>query len=179
MIRKKTPPRVISQEQWQNLKSETFNTILAILESLEIFSGHMTHPSYGRDTSPIICTALYTHAIEEYGKFIYLQAHIPIKGQIKLDHDGKFKNHNFKFKLGLKNLPKKCKVVYEGSYSSKSHTTRSHTVDTIPNWHLRLDILNTDLDLNGIVKPYPKIDKTKLTTAISEFKTEMFGLKVV
>src|SRR5690606_20564334 len=84
--------RRITEAQWENLKENTFATAYAILQSVMILVDRTLSPSYGRDNSPKICTALYTHAIEEYGKLLYLKSLPVTSGYVHIDMR-RFRDH--------------------------------------------------------------------------------------
>lgn len=170
--------KTITESQWKKLQSETFSTIMAIMETVDVLIQHTNSPAYGKDTTHIMCAALYTHAVEEYGKLLYVQSLSPINGQVEMDYDAKFKNHKHKFPLALSQLPKDCTVLYQGIFDSAIFQRNVFDTDTITEWNTRLDIFNTDLDANGNVKPYPTIDLDKLRKAVFEFRTHMYSVKI-
>ena len=168
--------RTITTKQWRKLKDETGNTALAILQTCSTMMDRTNQLDWLSGVEPIICSALYTHAVEEYGKVILLQAHLPINDVVEID-DSKFRNHLLKFKLALKNLPKECKILKEGSFDSRIFS-QDFSIDTTANQDTRWDILYTDFDDKGDVKPYPQIDKKTLEGAIEGLKTELFGVDI-
>ena len=171
--------RTITEDQWKSLKKETHNTIFAIIESLEVLSNHIQSPGYGKDTTPKMCAGLYTHAVEEYGKLLYLKGLSPANGKVDIEYENKFKNHKFKFNLTLNNLPQNCNVLREAPFDSNVFDDNVFdATDTEADWETRLTILNTDIDNQGNVVAYPLVDEKLLPKVISNFKTEMFGVKI-
>jgi len=170
--------KIITETQWKKLQSETFSTIMAIMETVDVLIKHTQAPAYGKNTTHIMCSALYTHAVEEYGKLLYLQPLLPNNGFVEIDYDAKFKNHRFKFPLALSKLPESCKVLNDGPFSSDAFDSAIFDTGTISDWNTRLTIFNTDFDENGNVKPYPTIDLKKLQQAVFDFRTEMYGVKL-
>jgi len=169
--------RTITTQQWRKLKDETRDTALAILHTCGVIVERTKQPDWINGVEPTICSALYTHAVEEYGKVILLQAHLAVNGFVVID-DAEFRNHKLKFNLALKNLPEQCKILKKGSFSSKSFSD-DYSLDTIANQDTRWEVLYTDFDDSGKVKQYPPIDRDKLNEAIEGLKTELFGVDII
>jgi len=167
--------KIISVQQWLNLKDQTRDTALAILVACQAILEYMEKNHLMEPVLIAMCTGLYTHSVEEYGKLLLLQAHLPIEDKVELDYDGEFKNHNLKFKLALKNMPLSCKILHKGIFDSRIFS-KFFDIDTLAEWNTRLQIFNTDIDLNGNVLPYPKIDPDKLKQAINDFNNHLFGI---
>lgn len=169
--------RTITQQQWETLKEGVKETIFAILEAVDVLINHTKLPSYVKDNTPFICAALYTHAVEEYGKLLLLQSYQPINGKVEIDM-GRFTDHPYKFNLAIAKLPDNCKVLHEGSYSSETFSSQTYDTDTVADWDARLKILNTDIDDKGdVIKP-AEIDLDRLQKAVFDFRTEMYGVKI-
>lgn len=164
----------ITEEQWKKLKQETLNTALNILETVDVLVEHLQQRFNVKASVPIICTALYTHCIEECGKLFYLRSLIPNQGLVNID-DNKFKNHKPKFEWALDCLPERCTKLHEGSFNN--NFSSSFDIDTIANWETRLNILNTDFYDNGEIKRYPDIDPDRLQGAIFDFRTILYSVK--
>ena len=81
-----------------------------------------------------MCAGLYTHAVEEYGKLLYLQSLKPVNGKVKIEYTSKFKNHKIKFPLALSKLPKKCTVLHSGGFTRSGFTSSGFDVDIITEW---------------------------------------------
>jgi len=170
--------KIINEEQWKKLKQETHNTILGILESVDVLVKHIESPAYGKDVTPIMCAGLFTHSVEEYGKLLYLKNLKSENGKVTIDYDGKFKNHDYKFGLALEKLPKNCKIIKEGPFDSKIFDSKIFNTGTIADWDTRLQIFNTDLDGSGKVKEYPSVDKDVLKKVTFNFRNEMYLVKM-
>ena len=168
--------RTITKQQWRKLKDETRNTALAILQTCTTIVERTKEPDWVSGVEPTICSALYTHAVEEYGKVILLQGHLPINDVVEID-DNEFRNHILKFKLALKNLSEQCKILKKGSFNSRNFS-QDYSLETMANQDTRWDILYTDFDDNGNVKSYPQIDQKTLEKAIEGLKTELFGVDI-
>jgi hypothetical protein len=166
--------KTITEQQWRTLKSETLNTIVTILESIEILIDDIHKKAGVVATQTLIGAGLLSHAIEEYGKLLYLQSLLPINGMVTIEYDGKhgakFKNHTHKFELALKCLPKESKILHEGNFGSHNFGRHNFDVETIADWNTRLNIFNTDLNDDGSVKKYPIVYIHKLETAVVKFR---------
>lgn len=176
----KIPFKTITYDQWQSLQTKTRSNANHILQFLENILGS---PSYQRSIPTEFvfeCFALFTHAIEEYGKLLYLKLLTPdITNVITIEYDkskksgsnGFFKDHNYKFNLANNALPNSIKTVYEGAFDSNFFDSKIFDTDTIPNWDDRLNILNTDIDLNGDpTNITTNVDLDKLRQSIFDFR---------
>jgi len=170
--------KIISEEQWKKLKKETLNTVFGILESVDVLVKHIESPEYGKDTTPIMCAGLFTHAVEEYGKLLYLKNLKPKNGKVTIDYYGKFRDHDYKFNLALEKLPTNCKIIKEGIFDQKIFDPKIFNTGTIADWYTRLQIFNTDLDDSGNVKEYPLVDKDVLKKVAFNFRNEMYLVKM-
>lgn len=155
--------RVIKKDQWKKLKEATYVTIMMLLDDVGILIENFSDPRYTSQRSTFVITALYTHAIEEFGKLIYLKKLTPENDEVKIDYVEKFTCHDYKFKTALDKLSKECVVVQRGENGE----------ETLAIWSTRLNILNTDIDENGNFKHRPLINFNDLCNAISEFKKVM------
>ena len=72
-------------------------------------------------------------------------------------------------------MPLSCKILHKGIFDSRIFS-KIFDIDTLAEWNTRLQIFNTDIDLNGNVLPYPKIDPDKLKQAINDFNNHLFGI---
>ncbi|MCH7560930.1 MAG: hypothetical protein IIC67_06125 [Thaumarchaeota archaeon] len=161
--------RTITEEQWLHLKDQTRDTALAILVTCDAILKQMDENHLMEPVLIAMCTGLYTHSVEEYGKLILLQCHLPVDGKVIINYNDEFKNHKVKFGLALKNMPSSCKTLHSGNFDSRSFSD-DFDIDTTAEWNTRLEIFNTDIDQNGNVKPYPTIDLEKLKQAVNDFQ---------
>jgi len=118
-----------------------------------------------------IAGALYIHAVEEYGKYLYVE-NLPSNSGIVNVERSSFRGHDFKIDLARNNLPADCFVLKQGNYSSASYSRASYGVHEVPDWQTRLTIFNTDLE-DGRVPALPDVDATDLKKAVSEFKSHL------
>jgi hypothetical protein len=127
-----------------------------------------------------ICAGIYTYAVEEYGKALYLKglsspssdsSSSSNNNTINLQYKGAFLHHPTKFRQALDVLPDTCKRLYEGgSSTSTSFSFGSFTTDLIANFEARKRIFFVDFtqDKKSIEMP-PKVDRDLLLKAVDDF----------
>lgn len=95
--------------------------------------------------------SVFTHAVEEYGKLLYVKSLIPdTNGNYEVNYRYKFRDHVTKFNLALADLPDSIKVIFRAQFDeSNFDSTNNATEETVPNWDNRLNVLNVDLDDNN------------------------------
>lgn len=92
---------------------------------------------------------IYTHAVEEYGKFVYLSSLKRNKsGNYDIESDI-FKNHKSKFEKALSVMPDNAKVVFKAPFDAKNFDEDFKIEDTLPTWKNRVNVLNVDINENG------------------------------
>ncbi len=119
-----------------------------------------------------ICAGVYTYAIEEYGKILYLSSLSPSpppdnKITIQYTHyDKGFLDHKHKFPLTLndKDLPASCKVLREGGFLSSGFLGNGFIIDTPADFEARLSVFYADFN---------KDDKYSSIQMPSEFKRHL------
>jgi len=178
-----TRPQIkITKEQWIQLQSFTRSNVLMILTMLEDDLGFPIEPNYPRKENSPVYLALYSHAVEEYGKLLYLKSLTPDESNmITIDYDGDhkqipntFKNHKVKFGKAIEELPKTLTTFHNGNFG-KDFVGSDYDTDIISDWETRLNILNTDIDENGDGTKIPLIDLDTLRSAVFEFKNLILG----
>jgi len=134
----------------ESLQQKTRGNIDRMLAFLYQIIGYPNDKKYVLTTDHIYeCFAIFTHAVEEYGKLLYLRTLNPDKdGIYTIEYSDKFANHTPKFKFALEKLPESIKVVYQGNFSSDFGSSDFDT-DTEATWENRLNVLNTDIDTDG------------------------------
>ncbi len=181
------PPRfiiTITKDQWIALMTKTRSNAEMILDSIEKTIGTPSNPIhpganvYGKFMNFV----LMTHAVEEYGKVLYLKDITPNSNgdyDIEYDYDkkgktskGLFKNHNHKFDLAIADL-NELAIVHEGSFSD-DFDSKSFDTDTAADWDSRLNIMNTDIDQDGNpIDITSTIDLDTLRQSVFDFKTKL------
>lgn len=119
-----------------------------------------------------VITALYIHAVEEYGKYLYVANLSSSSGIVEVEMENKFLDHNYKISLALNQLPKECSILHKGGFGK--NYGGNFDIDTLADFETRLTIFNTDIE-NGKAKHLPSVDSEKLETAITEFR-KRFGI---
>lgn len=128
-----------------------------------------------------ICAGIYTYAIEEYGKILFLNSLSPSpppnnnKITIPYTHDNQgFLDHRHKFELALydNKLPYSCKVLRGGGFTFTGFTSSGFTTDTPADFEARKSIFYADFDennnYNSILTPL-QVDRGLLENAVDEF----------
>jgi len=124
------------------------------------------------------CAGIYTYAVEEYGKILFLNNLNPLpppnnnKVKVPYTHDNQgFLDHDHKFDLALKVLPSSCLLLNKGSYSSTSFSSVfTHTV--VADFDARKSIFYADFDknnsYNSVLTP-TQVNRSLLENAVEEF----------
>ena len=118
-----------------------------------------------------IAGAIYIHAVEEHGKYLYVN-NLPVSAGAVVVQREKFRGHNFKIDLAKNDLPADCFTLKQGAFQSSSFSRSSFDVHEVADWQTRLTILNTDLE-NGRTPALPEVTKTDLTKAVTQFKSHL------
>lgn len=174
------PYKTINYNQWQLLQTKTRSNADHILRFLETILANPTYPNLLSNEYVFECFALFTHAVEEYGKLLYLKSLTQdSNGNVIIEYDkdkktgskGLFKDHKYKFNLAVNSLPDSIKVVYEGAFDSNVFDSSDFDIDTIPSWDARLNILNTDIDSDGNpTNITTNVDLDKLRQSVFDFR---------
>jgi len=153
--------------------STAFATALDILETCNHIANDFDKPT--RRNTKFFCAGLYTHALEEYGKILYLKSLPVIDGTIEIDYSkfGGNKAHKTKFELvdNDKTLPESCKMFFGeklpvGGSFDEAIAILQRTMPAEP--RTRFQIFYSDFDDNGNITPYPEIDPERLKKSIGE-----------
>jgi hypothetical protein len=144
----------------------------AIIRNLEAIKQFLQIPGYED-----ICAGLYTYAVEEFGKILYLKSLHPSttgNNKINLKYKPSFLNHPVKFRLALKELPDTCKILHEGSLTNRSYTSKSYNIDLIANFEARKRVFFAEFtqDKKSIEMP-PQVNKALLEKAVDTFLSYM------
>jgi hypothetical protein len=161
------------QTQFLEIKIEVRNEMVRhirdrIIRNLEAIEKFLKLQEYDD-----ICAGLYTYAVEEYGKTLFLndKKHIlPNNKEVKFRYTGhkSFRDHYHKFRLAHKKLPESCKKLHEGSFT-KTFSQNSMSTDLIANVNARLTVFFADFqNKNSILQP-PQVDRPLLVKAVEDF----------
>lgn len=148
----------ITVKQWVELKIKTLSNVEMILAVLIKNLGTRTESiDCPFDIMPVYF-ALYTHAVEEYGKFCYLTELRESKGNVKIGTE--FFNHEKKFQYAEK-YTKSCTELKNESGKKLKVT-----------WDSRLNIFNTDIDdQNNATDIEDNVRPTSLRMAANKLHT--------
>ena len=144
-------------------------TLLNDVEEDEVNNEHFSITTITGD--PTVPAGLYTFAVEEYGKFLYLKSLEPIDGKYHIDYTDEFKNHIKKFERALSNLPDECKLVHLGIKEDVEFYEPDFHDDIIADFETRLRIFYSDLDpyfANKITKTPPPVSAKLLKIAVKK-----------
>lgn len=169
--------KIISKEQLDLTKTKACGNTSRMLDFLGKCLGSPECPNYHFSTEYVFeMYGIFTHAVEEYGKVLYLDS-------LKSNSNGKYEvdssvfyNHKPKFKLALDKLPDNIKTVHHASYNSVSYSSSNYnTDDTLPNWDNRLNVFNVDIDDNGNPTNIDfHVDMDELRKCVWNFKNYSF-----
>ena len=117
---------------------------------------------------PYVAAGLYTFAVEEYGKILLLKSYSMNSEKIDLDYD-EFLHHPTKFKKALEKLPKECRIVNSGGFTSTGYATSGFNTDVVADFEARKSIFYSDLNDDNTLKKLPEVNETTLTVALDMF----------
>jgi len=172
------PPLI--EKNWQSITSHTLWRISSLLDAVRILLKDVDdgeEQDLGKFTmtigtgDPTIAAGLYTFAIEEYGKYLYLKSLEPVDGKYHIDYLGEFKNHPKKFERALSNLPDECKLVHLGEKEDTEFYEPDFHKDIIADFETRLRIFYSDFDplfANKISKYEPPVSVKLLKNGVQK-----------
>jgi len=118
--------------------------------------------------SPYVAGGLYTYAVEEYGKILFLLENKPLNyGNVTINYK-KFTVHPHKFGRALEKLPDECKKIHSGGLTISGFTSSGFNTDTIVDFEARKAIFYSDFDGNN-VKELPAVNNKELYMALKKF----------
>jgi len=165
----------ISKEQLKILGNKVMGNCERMLGFLSKVLGSPEYPDHRIPTDYIYeLYAIFTHAVEEYGKYVYLAKLKPNKkGRYNIESDV-FMNHDQKFDLALENLPDEVKVVFNAPFDSKNYSADYEIDNTLPTWKNRVNVLNVDIDENGDSTDITfKVDMNELRKSVWEMQNNI------
>ena len=165
-MQKALPTKIISANLRGQMIIHIRDQIAFNLEALEKF---LTTQGY-----EMLCTAIFSYAVEEFGKLLILQQSTKLtNGDFEIVY-GKgvgFLSHNEKFRLADAKLPPDCVEVSSGGLTRKGYSSKSFTTPTPADWATRLLILHADFDDTFTsIKKAPRVDAGTLKTAVQNLK---------
>ena len=175
---KKPEFRIIKKQTWQMLTSDTLWNVWSLLDAtrtLVYSSMEKTEGGFGDgldEDSPSVAAGLYSHAVEEFGKYLYLKSIEPIDGEYHINYSDEFLNHRKKFERALSHLPRECTLVHLGKISDdEPFYDLDFQTDIIADFETRKRIFYSDLDprfLNKITQQPPPVSAKLLKIGIQK-----------
>jgi len=162
----------LDRNAWRELVIATLYNIHYILEStktlLEI--NRKEHDGILFDP-PYIPAGLYTFAVEEYGKYLYLMTLKENNGKFTIEYSDEFCNHFNKFQRAFSELPDECKLVHNGSFTSYYSTRISQDMDadSPADFDTRARIFYSDIR-DGKVTQLPPVTPNFLTKGVDTLR---------
>lgn len=155
---------IISDTLWKirDLLNATRTLLNDVKEEEEVNGIQIT------EGDPTIPAGLYTFAVEEFGKFLYLNSLEPIDGKYEIDYINEFTNHPKKFEHALSALPDECKLINLGEKEHTEFYEPDYHDDIIADFETRLRIFYSDFDpyfANKVTKTSPPVSVKLLKTA--------------
>jgi hypothetical protein len=166
----------IDVELRDKMVSHIYNAIIRNIEAIQKF---LDIPGYED-----ICAGLYTYAVEEFGKILYLKSFslspsdsnktkFPYKMKGGKKGTG-FLNHYKKFDLALDVLPDTCKILCEGGGFLASGFLSSGFItddELIADFEARKRVFFADFkrDTKISIEEPPKVTKALLEKAVEKF----------
>ncbi len=152
---------LIITEELQNKTIEiTRQRILKLLDSAQILLDN---------GGPVTISAgLYTYAVEEYGKIVLLRKSRKIDGHVKIKYKQGFRDHNTKFRLGIKKLPKECTTLQIAPFDPKFFGQKAFDTETvIADFKSRMSVFYTNFLESGVnIESVPSVSEQRLKLAI-------------
>ena len=166
------PPLI--EKNWHSITTNTLSKIRSLLDATNTLLNDMDEEECGYfiigTGDPTIAAGLYTFAVEEYGKYLYLKSLKPIDEKYHVDYN-EFRNHSKKFERALSNLPDECKLLNQGKDKDPRYYHPDTHEDIIANFETRLRIFYSDFNpfyANKIPKYDPPITLKLLKTGIQK-----------
>jgi hypothetical protein len=141
--------KVLEFEIEVGLRDEMKRTIIqSVIHNLEATKRFL---ELGGEAYKDICAGVYTYAVEEYGKFLYLNDLNPMSPNPIIpiqytDEKQGFLNHKHKINLALKALPKSCGLLSTGGFTDSGTTQSGFTHDTTADFEARKSIFFVDFN---------------------------------
>jgi len=145
---------ILNEKNGHSITSDTLWKILSLLDATRTLINNIDEDvdeneylSITTSTGdPTVAAGLYTFAVEEYGKYLYLKSLEPIDEKYHVDYWKEFRNHPKKFQRALSNLPKECRLVEKGGFTDTGFTDSGFNTEVIANFETRLRIFYSDFD---------------------------------
>lgn len=159
----KKEPKVLNYGEWEFLQKIILTRIRYLIADTEILLNN------GGQLPTVV--ALYIHAVEEFGKLVYVQ-NLELQNGIAIIDMNKFTDHEFKINLAQDKLPNDCFVLKQRTYDKAVYGRADYDAHEVLDWETRLTIFNTDIE-NGRVPRLPAVDDADIRKAVNEFKSHL------
>jgi len=155
---------IITEELRNKTIESTLQRILKLLDSAQILLDN--------GGSVTICAGLYTYAVEEYGKIVLLKKSRKIDGHVRVKYKKGFRDHNTKFRLGVKNLPQECKTLRIGDFDPNFFDPKCFDTETvIADFKSRMSVFYTNfLESGKDIESVPPVDEKLLKNAMIKLR---------
>ena len=166
----------ISEELWKKTQIATKSNVISLLISARALVTTIKSPADHPNSMAQVCAGLYTYALEEYGKLLYLLECKPENGEVVIEYRRKFRNHDFKIEKAASVLPQECLRMHTGAFlpgpGNFKGGTGNFDVHIDADLATRLLIFHTDFRDDGmVVESPPTVDVPLLDNAISTLDT--------
>lgn len=170
-------PKIIEarKETWNSIVYDTIWKIKSLLDATRTLLADMREEECGDfilgEGDPTVAAGLYTFAIEEYGKYLYLKSLIPIDEKYQIDYSNEFTDHTKKFERALSNLPNECKLIHLGEKEDDKFYEPDFNDDIIVDFKTRLRIFYSDFDpyfANKITTTSPPVNLKLLKIGVEK-----------
>lgn len=151
---------------------ETVNRIMTLLDSSEKLLDNG-----GNDA---LCAGLYTYAVEEYGKLLFLKKYRPVSGKVTIRYRDEFRDHIKKFSEAITNLPNECTNLRQAIFDPAIFDTEIFdTQEVMADFEARTAIFYSDFkDSETELLSVLPIDVKKLRVAIVKLRAIIAGTTI-
>lgn len=155
---------------WRDLVAQTYFNCHALATSAKILlnQNNMENRKWNINDLPYVAGGLYTYAIEEYGKVLFLLEKKLSNNENIIINYNKFTHHKPKFRRAFEKLPIECQVIHVGGFESEGFEEEGFDTDTIADFESRKAIFYSDFN-NDKVKELPEVNGERLETALKKF----------
>lgn len=158
----------INGEQRVALQGAALAGVRSLLRSASILLGAAASPGEPDPHGLLTASgALYTYAVEEYGKLLLIES-LPEKGGIvSVPYREIFRSHGKKFKAALGTLPAECGQLARGIFDPRIFDPRIFDAEmTEATFFTRMSLLYTDIGRSGRPSTPRRLDAKLLRKAL-------------
>jgi len=145
------------------------NTGLGILSVCEkMLEMPTVKHGYGSEEIRMI-TALYTMAVEEFGKIKYLKSLNVKSDKVTINRNREYESHKSKFRRAMSapDFPSRCRSIHTSFIPSGKTKKPLKIKKTVPDFVARERIVYSNVDDKGNPMKYPRINKLKIKRNVS------------